>query len=60
MTYAEIASYARALYNAHGDAAEAEAVQKASAAEAEGKADEAEDWRAIRRAISEIRGANVS
>jgi len=60
MRTSDIASYARALYDAHGDVAEAEAVQKASAAEAAGNTDEAEDWRAIRRAISEIRGANVS
>jgi len=60
MKATDIASHARALYNAHGDAAEAEATQRASAADTAGNAEEAEDWRAIRRAIAEIRGSHVS
>ena len=57
MEQSKIAQYARALYDAHGDRAEAEAAQKASAAEEAGNPDEAETWRAVRRAIKEIRGA---
>jgi len=54
----KIAEYARSLYDAHGDAAEAEAAQKMNAAEAAGNEAEAEDWRLIREAIRAIRGAN--
>ena len=53
----KIVEYARALYNAHGDKAEAEAAQKAQVCDEAGKADEAQDWRAIRTAIKEMRGA---
>ena len=60
MKPSDIASYARALYEAHGDAAEAEATQKASAAQAEGRPEEAEDWRRVRASIAQIRGAHVS
>ena len=60
MMTSDIAGYARALYDAHGDAAEAEATQKASAAEADGKTEEAENWRRVRAAIAQIRGAHVS
>ncbi len=56
----KIAEQARALYDAHGDKAEAEAAQKASQAEAAGNREEAEQWRAIRAAIREIRGAHES
>ncbi len=52
----DLIQYAHSLYDAHGDKAEAEAVQKASAAEAAGKADEAEKWRKIRLHIKELRG----
>lgn len=60
MEMAKITEYARALYDAHGDKAEAEAAQKARAHEEAGATEEAETWRAVRRAISEIRGARES
>ncbi len=60
MDMSEISEYARALYNSHGDKAEAEAAQKAKKHEEAGEEKEAEDWRAIRAAIREIRGAHES
>jgi len=60
MEMAKITQYARALYEAHGDKAEAEAAQKAKAHEDAGDASEAETWRAVQRAIREIRGAHES
>jgi hypothetical protein len=56
----KIAEYARSLYAAHGDKAEAEAAQKMNAAEAAGNAKEAEDWRGIREAVRALRGSNES
>lgn len=50
------AEYARALYSAHGDQAEAEAARRARECVAAGRPEEADDWTAIRRAISGIRG----
>lgn len=58
MKTTKIAEYARALYEAHGDKAEAEAAQKMAAAEAEGKTDEMEQWRSVREAVRALRGAN--
>ncbi|WP_409197309.1 hypothetical protein [Jannaschia sp. W003] len=49
--------YAHALYHAHGDVAEAEAAQKARRFAEAGRANEAEDWRAVRIAIRQMRGA---
>lgn len=60
MEVSKISEYARALYEAHGDKAEAEAAQKAKHHEDVGEAKEAESWRAIRAAIREIRGAHES
>ena len=60
MKIAEITQYARALYEAHGDKAEAEAAQKAKKLNDAGDATEAETWRAVQRAIREIRGAHES
>ncbi len=60
MKIAEITQYARALYEAHGDKAEAEAAQKAKTLNDAGDATEAETWRAVQRAIREIRGAHES
>ena len=60
MEIAKITEYARALYDAHGDKAEAEAAQKAKQHDEAGEASEAETWRAVRRAIREIRGAHES
>ncbi len=50
--------YARALYNAHGDKAEAEVAQKMRKCDEAGKTDEAGDWKKIREAIRAMRGAN--
>lgn len=60
MEIAKINEHARALYDAHGDKAEAEAALKAKQYEDAGDSSEAETWRAVRRAISEIRGAHES
>jgi hypothetical protein len=60
MEVAKIEEYARALYNAHGDKAEAEAAQKVRACEKAGKTAEAEEWKAVRSAIHELRGPNQS
>lgn len=57
MDMTKVAEYARALYDAHGSKAEAEAAQKARQCEEAGKSDEADDWRAVRKAINEMRGA---
>lgn len=54
----QTAEYARALYSAHGDRAEAEAAQKARACEAANNPGEAEQWQAVRRAIRQLRGPN--
>ncbi len=54
----KVADYARALYDAHGDKAEAEAAQKMAAAEEAGKEDEVAQWRAVREAVRALRGAN--
>jgi len=54
----KVAGYARALFEAHGDKAEAEAAAKMAAAEAAGKPDEVEQWRAVREAVRALRGAN--
>ena len=60
MEMAKIAEYARSLYDAHGDKAEAEAARKAKEFEDAGNDAEAATWRSIRKAISEIRGPHVS
>ncbi|MEX0319163.1 MULTISPECIES: hypothetical protein [unclassified Ruegeria] len=52
------AEYARALYSAHGDKAEAEAAQKMREYDAAGNKEEAQNWEAVRRAIRQIRGPN--
>lgn len=52
--------YARALLSSHGAKAEAEAAQKMREYEEAGKTEEAEDWRKIRLAISEMRGPHQS
>jgi len=54
----KIAEYARSLFEAHGDKAEAEAAQKMTQAEEAGNEAETEDWRKIREAVRAIRGAN--
>lgn len=60
METSKIAEYARELYDAHGEKAEAEAAQKATKSEEAGETAEAETWQAIRKAIREIRGAHES
>ena len=55
-----IAEQARALLDAHGDKAEAEAAQKAASLKVEGKADEAAQWEKVRKAIHELRSGHVS
>ncbi|MBT8409603.1 MAG: hypothetical protein KJN93_08260 [Alphaproteobacteria bacterium] len=57
MKMSNITEYARALYDAHGNKAEAEAAQKAREFETAGDTKEAENWHAIRKAIRELRGA---
>ena len=56
MGTSDLIQYAHALYAAHGDKAEAEAAQKATAAEASGDAAEALKWRKVRGHIKELRG----
>ncbi len=60
METSKIAEYARALYDAHGDKAEAEAEQKARKAREAGDDAQAAIWREVRSAISGIRGAHES
>lgn len=60
MQAAKIAAYARELFDAHGDKAEAEAAQRAQAAETAGDKDTAASWRMVQKAISEMRGAHES
>lgn len=56
MGTSDLIQYAQALFNAHGDKAEAEAAQKALAAAESGDETEAEKWRLIRGHIKELRG----
>jgi hypothetical protein len=60
MEASKVTEYARALYEAHGDKAEVEAAQRAKQHDNAGEEKEAANWRAIRAAISEIRGAHQS
>jgi hypothetical protein len=52
----DIQDYARQLLEARGDKAVAEAAQKASALEKEGKTEDAETWRRIEGALKLMRG----
>lgn len=60
MDMSSIAEYARALHEAYGDKAEAEAARKAKDHEDAGETSEAETWHQIRKAIREMRGAPES
>jgi hypothetical protein len=60
MDVKHVAEYARALYEAHGETAEAEAARRARDCEEAGQTQEAETWRSVRRAITEMRGAHES
>ncbi|TCP61609.1 hypothetical protein EV663_10460 [Rhodovulum bhavnagarense] len=55
MESSKVMEYARALFDAHGDKAEAEAAQKAAALESEGQAEAAETWRKVQAAIQQMR-----
>jgi hypothetical protein len=52
----EVHEYARRLLEAHGDKAELEAAQKVTECERNGDKDQANDWRRIQAAISQMRG----
>jgi hypothetical protein len=56
----DIHDYARQLLEAHGDKAVAEAAQRASTFEKEGKSEEAETWRHIEAALKMMRGPHES
>ncbi len=60
MREAKIADYARRLLDAHGGKAEAEAAAKVREFEQAKNDAEAQTWRKIRAAISEMRGAPLS
>ena len=55
MKETEIIDYARRLYEAHGDKAEAEAAQKEREARESGDVDGADNWARIRLAIHDMR-----
>jgi hypothetical protein len=52
--------YARRLIETHGERAELEAAQKGSECEKQHDQDQAQDWRRIQAAISQMRGPLVS
>lgn len=56
----EIIDYARRLLEAHGDKAELEAAQKVRELEEQKDEGQAETWRKIRAAISELRASQIS
>jgi hypothetical protein len=56
MREGEINDYARQLLEAHGAQAIAEAAQKASDFEQEGKSEQAQTWRRIEAALKLMRG----
>ncbi len=60
MLVTQIREHARMLYQAHGDKAEFEAAQKARTFDQSGDMIQAQDWRAIRDAIHEMRGPHAS
>jgi hypothetical protein len=60
MDVIKVTELARAFYQAHGDKAELEAAQRENRFKEAGDKDEAENWRAIRENIRQIRGANQS
>ncbi len=60
MKITDVSVLAEQLLAAHGDKAEAEAAQHASAADQAGNADEAEQWRKVRAAVSSLRGPHAS
>ena len=60
MKTTEIAEHARQLLAARGDRAEAEAASRANVLEAEGKAEDAANWRRVKAAIHELRPPHAS
>ena len=56
----DVHDFARQLLEAHGGKAVAEAAQKASALEKEGKTDEAKTWRHVEAALKAMRGPQQS
>ena len=60
MDATKIHQLARRLYNAHGNAALAEAAQKAVRCENENDLEQAEVWRRIERALNEMKGPRFS
>ena len=55
-----VSDIARRLKDAHGNKAIAEAAQKAVALEAEGKKEEAMDWRRVDAALIQMQGPRQS
>lgn len=60
MRESDVADYAKRLLEAHGGKAEAEAAAKVREFEEKNDEAQAETWRRIRAAISEMRGAPLS
>lgn len=60
MHLSEVHDYARQLLKLHGDKARVIAAQRRLASERLGDQREAEDWRRIRDALTEMRGPHVS
>ncbi|MCP4317488.1 MAG: hypothetical protein GY789_16100 [Hyphomicrobiales bacterium] len=60
MKATKIVEHARQLLEAHGDKAEAEAAHKANELDAQGKSEDAANWRRVRAAIHEMRPPHVS
>ena len=60
MDATKIHEYARQLKEAHGAKAAAEAAQKAAAFESKGDKGQAETWRRVAAALTEMRGPRES
>lgn len=60
MKAVDVQEHARKLLAAHGDKAVAEAAQKAAEMEKLGRADDANDWRQIEKALMLMRGPRES
>jgi hypothetical protein len=60
MDMQQVHDFARKLIEAHGDAAEAEAAAKLQDAEKSGDKAEIDNWRRIRAAVRERKGAHES
>ena len=60
MKAVDVQEHARKLYAAHGDKAIAEAAQKATEMDKQGRDLDANDWRQIEKALLQMRGARES